>query len=157
MDLDPATDLTFTRTLPVPPERVWRCWTTPALLRRFFVPAPHAVTACTIELRVGGRFETTFDIGGTAIENKGVWLELVPNRRLVFTDAYTDDWKPAPEPFLTGIVDMQEDGAGGTVYTVTARHRTQAAREAHEAMGFYQGWGTATNQLAELARTLPPA
>ncbi|CAM4217780.1 hypothetical protein PARU111607_09795 [Palleronia rufa] len=86
-----------------------------------------------------------------------MWLELVPNRRLVFTDAYTDGWKPAPEPFLTGIVEMQEDGAGGTVYTVTARHRTQAAREAHEAMGFYQGWGTATNQLAELARTLPPA
>ena len=151
LTLDPATDLHFTRRLAVPRALVWDCWTRPEHIPNFFIPAPHRVTACAIDLRVGGRFDTTFDVDGTVIENRGVWLEIVPGERLVFTDAYSEGWKPAPDPFLTAILDFADDGAGGTRYTAIARHRSPEARAQHAEMGFFEGWGTVVTQLEAYA------
>lgn len=111
-DLDPATDLFFTRTLAVPRALVWECWTDPGHIPHFFVPKPHRVTACDIDLRVGGRFNTTFEVEGKVMDNRGVYLEVVPQERLVFTDAYTEGWKPAPDPFMTALVILG-DAPGG--------------------------------------------
>ncbi len=61
-----------------------------------------------IDLRVGGRFNTTFDVDGNVMDNKGVYLEVVPGEKLVFTDAYTEGWKPAPEPFMTAILLLSD-------------------------------------------------
>ena len=79
--------------------------------------------------------------------NRGVYLEVVPNQRLVFTDAYTQAWEPSPKPFMTVILTF-ENHEGKTRYTAVARHWTVADREAHEQMGFHQGWGICTDQLA---------
>jgi hypothetical protein len=65
-----------------------------------------------IDLRVGGRFNTTFDVEGNVMDNNGVYLEVVPGEKLVFTDAYTEGWKPAPEPFMTAILTVDAGGAG---------------------------------------------
>ena len=46
------------------------------------------------------------------MENKGVYLEVVPNEKLVFTDAYSAGWKPAPEPFMTAILTFEDIGNG---------------------------------------------
>ena len=154
MELDPRTDLSFTRTLAVPRSLVWECWTTPEHIPHFFVPRPHKVTACDIDLRVGGRFNTTFDVEGNLMENKGVYLEVVPEERLVFTDAYTEGWKPAPEPFMTALLLLSDAADGGTVYTAIARHRSPETRESHEKMGFYDGWGTVVPQLEDYAKGL---
>ncbi|MBE9635586.1 SRPBCC family protein [Salipiger mangrovisoli] len=154
MILDPETDLSFTRSIAAPPEILFECWTRPEHIKHFFVPKPHSVTSCEIDLRVGGRFNTTFNVEGTEMQNNGVWLEVVPNRRLVFTDAYSEGWKPAPDPFMTAIVEFDDDGKGGTTYTATARHRSAEARKSHEEMGFYDGWGTVVTQLEAYARTL---
>lgn len=154
MILDPDTDLSFTRSIAAPPELLFECWTTPEHIRHFFVPRPHKVTACEIDLRAGGRFNTTFEVEGAEMQNNGVWLEVVPNRRLVFTDAYSEGWKPAPDPFMTAIVEFEDDGKGGTTYTATARHRSAEAKKSHEDMGFYDGWGTVVTQLEDYARTL---
>ncbi|WGW05239.1 SRPBCC family protein [Tropicibacter oceani] len=154
MDLDPNTDLSFTRTLPIAPALVWDCWTTPAHIKHFFVPKPHSIKSCDIDLRVGGRFNTVMVVNGQEMPNSGVYLEVIPGQRLVFTDAYTEGWKPAPDPFMTAILDLKPDGKGGTIYTATARHRSTETREAHENMGFYDGWGTVVDQLVDYARTL---
>ena len=154
MTLDPDTDLTFTRILAVPRALVWECWTSPKHIPNFFIPAPHKVSACEIDLRVGGRFNTTFDVDGTMIENTGVWLELTHHKRLVFTDAYAEGWKPAPDPFLTAIIDLADAPDGGTEYKVTARHRSAEARQSHEDMGFFDGWGTVADQLEAYAKGL---
>ena len=154
MNLDPQTDLSFTRTLAAPRRVLWDCWTKPKHIKQFFVPKPHRVTACEIDLRPGGRFDTTFEVEGQVMENRGVWLEVVDGRRLVFTDAYSEGWKPAPDPFMTAIVTFEDAEDGGTTYTATARHRTPEARERHEAMGFFDGWGTVADQLEAYARTL---
>lgn len=62
MTPDPDTDLTLTRTLAAPRGLLWACWTTPKHIRNFFVPKPHSVAACEIDLRVGGRVQ--HDNGG---------------------------------------------------------------------------------------------
>ena len=154
MNLDPETDLSFTRTLAVPRSLVWECWTQPRHIPHFFVPRPHKVTACDIDLRVGGRFNTTFEVDGNAMDNHGVFLELIPDERLVFTDAYSEGWKPAPDPFMTAILLLADAPGGGTTYTAIARHRTPETRKAHEDMGFYGGWGTVVDQLVEYAQGL---
>ncbi|WP_019956519.1 SRPBCC family protein [Yoonia vestfoldensis] len=154
MILDPETDLSFTRILAAPRRLIWECWTTPDHIKYFFVPKPNAVTACEIDLRVGGRFNTTFDVDGTIIQNKGVFLEIVDGERLVFTDTYTEGWKPAADPFMTAILTFSDDGAGGTIYTATARHRTPETCKSHADMGFFDGWGTATTQLETYATSL---
>lgn len=134
LELDPNTDLSFTRTLAVPRELVWECWTKPEQIRNFFVPAPHKVTAVDIDVRVGGRFNTTFLVEGNVMDNKGVYLDVVPGERLVFTDAYTEGWKPAPDPFMTALLLLEDTPDGGTSYTAIARHRNADTRKAHEDM-----------------------
>ncbi|MCY1128561.1 SRPBCC family protein [Frigidibacter sp. RF13] len=154
MDLDPKTDLSFTRTLAVPRSLIWECWTQPKHIPHFFVPRPHKVTACDIDLRVGGRFNTTFEVEGNLMENHGVWLEVVENEKLVFTDGYTEGWKPAPDPFMTAILILGDADGGGTTYTAIARHRSAEKATAHRDMGFYDGWGTVVTQLEDYARGL---
>lgn len=153
-DLDPTTDLSFTRTLAAPRRLIWECWTTPEHIPHFFVPAPHKVTAVDIDLRVGGRFNTVFEVEGRSMDNRGVYLDVVPDERLVFTDAYTEGWKPAPDPFMTAILLLADAPGGGTTYTAIARHRSPEARKAHEDMGFHDGWGTVATQLEAYAKGL---
>lgn len=153
-DLDPGTDLSFTRTLAVPRQLIWECWTQAEHIPHFFIPAPHKVTAVDIDLRVGGRFNTSFDVDGNVMDNNGVYLEVVPGEKLVFTDTYTEGWKPAPEPFMTAILLLADAPHGGTTYTAIARHRSPESRKAHEDMGFFDGWGTVVTQLEAYARGL---
>ncbi|GGE13448.1 Uncharacterized conserved protein YndB, AHSA1/START domain [Gemmobacter megaterium] len=154
LELDPTTDLSFTRTLAVPRQLIWECWTMPQHIPHFFVPAPHKVTAVEIDLRAGGRFNTSFEVDGTTMDNKGVYLEVVPGEKLVFTDTYTEGWKPAADPFMTAILLLSDTPDGGTTYTAIARHRTAETRKAHEDMGFFDGWGTVVTQLETYAAGL---
>jgi len=154
MKLDPETDLTFTRTIKAPRTLLWECWTTPEHIKHFFVPKPHGIDACEIDLRVGGKFNTTMNVEGNLMENEGVYLEVEEGERLVFTDTYSEGWKPAADPFMTAIIEFADDGNGGTTYTATVRHRSPEARQSHEDMGFYDGWGTVATQLEEYAQSL---
>ncbi len=153
-DLDPDLDLVLSREMAVPRALIFECWTQERHIPHFFVPKPHKVTSCKIDLRVGGAFNTTFDVDGNEMENNGVWLEIVPNEKLVFTDTYSEGWKPAPEPFMTAILLLEDLGAGRTKYTAIARHRSKETAESHKAMGFYDGWGTVVTQLEDYAKGL---
>jgi uncharacterized protein YndB with AHSA1/START domain len=153
-ELDPTTDLHFTRTLAAPRSLIWDCWTMERHIPHFFVPKPHKVTSAQIDLRVGGRFNTTFDVDGNIMDNKGVYLEVISGEKLVFTDTYTEGWKPAPEPFMTAILLFSDAPGGGTTYTAIARHRNAETANTHKDMGFYGGWGTVVDQLEEYAKGL---
>lgn len=154
MNLDPTLDLVLTRDIDAPREVLYACWTKPEHLVHFFVPKPHRVTACTLDVRPGGVCNTTFDVDGTEMENNGVYLEVIPNEKLVFTDAYTEGWKPAPEPFMTAIITFEDIGNGRTRYTAVARHRNPETAQTHKDMGFYDGWGTVVDQLEAYAKGL---
>ena len=90
---------------------------------------------------------------GVDMPNRGVYLEVVPNRRLVVTDAYTKAWEPSEKPFMTLILTFDPEGRG-TRYTARVLHWSEADRKEHEAMGFHEGWGAATDQLEALVARL---
>jgi uncharacterized protein YndB with AHSA1/START domain len=147
-------ELVITRLIPVPRHKLFRCWTEPALITQWFTPPPWTTVHAETDVRAGGCSLIVMQgPDGTQMPNRGVYLEVVPNERLVFTDAYTSAWVPSAKPFFTCILTF-EDEAGQTRYTARARHWRAEDCSAHEAMGFHQGWGIATDQLAALAATL---
>ena len=154
MTLRDDLDLSFTVHLKSSRAQLWEAWTTPEHIPHWFIPKPHKITACDLNLTVGGRFNTTFEVDGNTIENNGVFLELIPQTRLVTTDGYSEGWVPAENPFLTAIVEFADHPDGGTLYTATARHRTKDAAQSHKEMGFFDGWGIVAQQLDEYALTL---
>ena len=150
-------DLVLTRLIDAPAATLYRCWTDPELMKQWFVPKPWTIARVELDLRPGGGSLVVMrDPDGKEYPNAGVYLEVVPERKLVFTDAYTAGWVPAEKPFMTAIVTFEPEGEGGrqTRYTAIARHWTEETRKQHEAMGFHTGWGVATDQLVALAATL---
>jgi uncharacterized protein YndB with AHSA1/START domain len=143
-------ELVLTRTIHAPREKVFRAWTDPDLLKQLFAPLPYTTPAAQMDVRPGGSSRIVMRApDGTEMPNRGVYLEVVPNERLVFTDAYTKAWEPSEKPFMTVILTFEDDG-GQTKYTARVRHWTVADRETHEKMGFHQGWGICADQLAAL-------
>ncbi len=147
-------ELTLTRLIDAPRENVWRCFTDPELLKRWFVPRPWTISEARVDVRPGGTSYTVMrDPDGNEYPNSGVYLEVVPKERLVVTDAYSEAWKPSDKPFFTAIMTFADEG-GKTRYTAIARHWTKEDTEAHVKMGFHEGWGKAADQLEEVARSL---
>ena len=143
-------ELILTRIIDAPREKVFRAWAEPELLKQWFAPAPFTTPVAEIDLRPGGASLVVMrDPQGNDMPNRGVYLEVVRNERLVFTDAYTKAWEPSEKPFMTVILTFEEMG-GKTRYTARVLHWTVADRETHEKMGFHQGWGQCTDQLAAL-------
>ena len=147
-------ELVLTRLIDAPREKLFRAWTEPALLMQWFAPLPWTTPRAELDVRPGGASLVVMrGPDGNEFPNRGVYLDVVANQRLVFTDAYTAAWEPASKPFMTVILTF-EDEAGKTRYTARVRHWTVTDREAHEKMGFHEGWGRTTDQLAALAATL---
>jgi uncharacterized protein YndB with AHSA1/START domain len=144
-------ELVLTRLIDAPREKLYRCWTEPALLKQWFAPLPWTTPEAQMDVRPGGSSLIVMrGPDGTEMPNRGVYLEVVPNEKLVFTDAYTSAWEPSERPFMTVILTF-EDEDGKTRYTARARHWTVENREMHEKMGFETGWGLCADQLAALA------
>jgi len=149
----PASDreLVLTRLIDAPREKLFRAWTEPELMKQWFTPRPWTTPVIEVDLRPGGaNLIVMRGPDGTEFPNRGIYLEIVKNERLVFTDAYTKAWEPSDKPFFTGVITFEDEG-GKTRYTARALHWTVADREAHEKMGFHEGWGLCADQLAELA------
>jgi uncharacterized protein YndB with AHSA1/START domain len=148
-------ELVLTRDIAVPREKLYRCWTEPELIRQWFAPKPWTVPRADVDPRAGGSSRIVMrSPEGQEFANPGVFLEVVPNERIVATDAYTSAWEPSEKPFMTLVITFDDLGGGKTRYTARARHWSAADLEAHEKMGFHEGWGRCTDQLAELAARL---
>ena len=147
-------DLILTRLIDAPREKVYRAWTEPELLKQWFAPLPYTTTVAETDVRPGGA--SLFVMrgpDGREFPNPGVYLEVVPNQRIVATDAFTSAWEPSEKPFMTLILTFEDEG-GKTRYTARVKHWTIADREAHEKMGFHEGWPICTEQLAALVARL---
>ena len=158
-------DLRIERTLDAPRDLVWKAWTDPEHIKRWWAPRPYQTPEVEIDLKPGGKFYTLmtgpegFHEAGTACI-----LEAVPGERIVWTSALSEGYRPnefPPEgcgafPF-TAIHTFEDAGGGKTRYTATVLHRNAADRDAHAAMGFQDGWGTCADQLGEVARELATA
>jgi uncharacterized protein YndB with AHSA1/START domain len=108
-----------------------------------------------VELRPGGRNNIVMKSPeGQEIPCPGTYLEIVPGRKIVFTDAFTGGWNPREgAPFMVAVVTFEPEG-NKTRYTATVRHWTEEDRARHEQMGFHQGWGQCADQLEALAQRI---
>lgn len=124
-------------------------------MKRWFAPLPYTTPHAELDVRAGGsNLVVMRSPDGQEMPNRGVYLEVVPNRKLVFTDAYMKAWDPSPRPFMTVTLTFEDAGAGRTNYMARVSHWTVADREMHEKMGFHQGWGICADQLAQVAASL---
>jgi len=148
----PDLDLTISRVIKAPRPVIWSAWTDPASLEQWWVPAPAKCKVMEMDLRPGGSLVTQIsDNGGAFVPHlRACFLAIDDLERIVFTDALVGGWRPAEQPFMTAIITLQ-DHPMGTEYVARAMHRNNADRNTHEEMGFYDGWGTVTEQLATLA------
>ena len=143
-------ELVLTRLINAPREKVYRAWTQPELLKQWFAPKPYTTPIVEMDVRPGGSaYFVMRGPDGKDLPNRGVYLEVVPNEKLVSTDAYVKAWEPSEKPFMTLILTFEDEG-GKTRYTARVRHWTVTDREAHEKMGFHEGWGLCTDQLEAL-------
>jgi len=160
---DPVLDLVFERVVDVPRELVWKAWTTPAHIKKWFTPAPWTTIDCEIDLRPGGIFRTVMrSPEGQEFPNVGCYLEIVPNERLAWTNALLPGFRPAignpacpGEVFsFTAVISLATQGSG-TRYTALVVHGDAEGRKKHEALGFHDGWGKALDQLVALVKKSP--
>ena len=148
-------ELSITRFIDAPPETVYRVY--PERTEEWWAPKPWKSRVVAQELRAGGRSSIEMEgPDGEQHPGEGVYLEVVPNEKIVFTNAFTAGWQPKVgmdsecDFLMVAIVTFEREGSG-TRYTARVRHWTEEARKAHEAMGFEEGWGICAAQLAGLA------
>jgi len=153
--LDPTLDLTFERIVDVPVERLWQAWTDPSHLIHWFTPEPWSTVQAEVDLRPGGRFATLMrSPEGQEYPNAGCYLEVIPNERLVWSNAVQPGFRPAQATAagstdfaFTAVISLEALGPSTTRYTATVLHPDAATCQRHAAMGFHQGWGAALDQL----------
>jgi uncharacterized protein YndB with AHSA1/START domain len=146
-------ELVLTRDVDAPVEKLFRAWTDPELLKQWFAPKPFTITKIDSDVRPGGKSLVVMQSpDGEEYPNAGLYLEVVPNQKIVFTDAFTEGWVPA-KPFMVATVTFEDLGGGKTRYTAKARHWTLEDKQTHEQMGFHEGWGQCLDQLVDLTKT----
>lgn len=162
---DPDRDLLLEREVPVPADAVWRAWTDPEQVKRWFTPRPWQTADCEIDLRPGGIFRTVMrSPEGDEHPSNGCWLEVDPGRRLVFTNLLGPGFRPlvasagaegAGGLFFTAVITLVPT-PDGTRYSARVIHGDPETCARHAEMGFHDGWGAALDQLVEVASAAAP-
>jgi uncharacterized protein YndB with AHSA1/START domain len=151
MTFDPERDLILDRIVDISPELVWAAWTQPEHITKWFTPAPWTTPEAEVDLRPGGIFRTVMcSPEGERVHNSGCFLEVVTNRRLMWTAALGPGYRPNDFsaigfPFTAELTLEPVDG--GTRYTAKVMHANTEHSAAHAEMGFVDGWGAALDQL----------
>jgi uncharacterized protein YndB with AHSA1/START domain len=137
--------LALSRSYPVAPEKVWRAWTDPEAIKRWWGPGGNdPVSIAQLDVRVGGRFRIVFGgPQGNDHEVQGMYKEVVPNRKLVFTWTWPNT-TPERESLVTIV--FKQAGAGTELEFLHAQLFDESVRDGHK-----RGW---TESFAKLERFL---
>jgi uncharacterized protein YndB with AHSA1/START domain len=157
--VNPDLDLVLERIIRAPRATVWRAWTTPSRLEQWWVPAPSRCRVDRLDLWPGGAFVTRLSDDGAEFVSHldACFLAVDELERIVFTTAVDSAWRPAgPAPVLMTATITLNDHPDGTDYRIVVKHGDPEARAHHEKLGFAEGWGTVTGQLAALAERTAP-
>ena len=156
--MNPDLDLDLERIIRAPRATVWRAWTDPSRLQQWWIPAPSHCRVDRLDLWPGGAFVTRLSDDGDefAPHLDACFLAVDELERIVFTTAIDSTWRPAGSaPVMTATITLN-DHPDGTDYRVVVRHGDPEARAHHEKLGFTEGWGAVTGQLAALTESTAP-
>ena len=144
------TQVRITREFDAPRHLVYKVWTTPELIKRWWSANRGEVTVADVDLRVGGALRWVMVThGGFEVVFYGEYLEVVPNERLVFTEIYGG----MPDaPAVTTLVFAEQDGR--TTLTTLVQHEKKEHRDAHINSGMEAGMQDAMDLLEQLAISL---
>ena len=155
--MNPDLDLSLERVIRAPRAVVWKAWTDPDSFAKWWVPAPMVCRVERLEARAGGALVTRMSEDGVDFvpQMDATFLVVEELERIVFTNAIDSAWRPAsPEPVTMAAEIVLADHPDGTDYRVVVRHGDPASRKRHAELGFADGWGTVTRQLAELVEAV---
>jgi uncharacterized protein YndB with AHSA1/START domain len=139
-------EILITREFGAPAELVFRAWTTPDLVRRWWGWESSPLVVCEIDLRPGGDWRyVTRDADGTELTWHGTYLEIDAPRRLVSTEVFGANVDGGVQNILT----LTERDAV-TVLEVTVVHRSKQHRDGHVASGMERGLQNSLDRLDEL-------
>jgi uncharacterized protein YndB with AHSA1/START domain len=147
------TQILITREFDAPRHLVYKAWTTPELVRRWWPANRGEMTVCEIDLRVGGKWRYAMNAEGFGeVGFHGEYREIVPNERLVSTEAY----EGIPDADAHAALDTLtlEEVDGRTIMTVLVEHPTKEGRDAHIESGMEAGMQDAMDLLEEVAVSL---
>jgi uncharacterized protein YndB with AHSA1/START domain len=136
--------LTLTRRFRAQPEKVWAAWTDPEKLIGWFctTKAKPGSLRAELDVRIGGRYRISFDMeSGEYSEVGGVYREVVPNEKLVFSWA----WHSTPERESLVTVSVRPDGAGSLMVFTHEQFFDETARDNHA-----KGWNQLFEQLEQV-------
>ena len=139
--------LALSRSYPVAPEKVWRAWTDPEAVKRWWGPGGNGpVSMAQLDLRVGGRFRIVF--GGPAGKDhdvQGVYQEVVPNRKLVFTWTWP---RTTPERESVVTIEFRKVARGTELVFRHEQLFDEAVRDGHR-----RGWTESLVKLEQFLRS----
>jgi uncharacterized protein YndB with AHSA1/START domain len=144
------TEIRITRSFAAPKHAVYKAWTTPSLIRRWWSAKRGVVTIADVDLRVGGtwRFVMTAE-GGFEVGFHGTYREIVENERIVCTEVY--EGMPGGEALNTLTFEEKD---GRTTLTILVQHSCREHRDAHIQSGMEDGMQDAMDLLEAVAISL---
>jgi uncharacterized protein YndB with AHSA1/START domain len=144
------TQILITREFNAPRHLVFKAWTTPELIRRWWNADRGTVTIADVDLRVGGawRYVMTAN-GGFEVAFHGEYREIIPDERIVSTEIY----EGAPEAEAVTTLTLTESG-GRTTLTLLVQHTSQEHRDLHINSGMEDGMQDALDLLEQVAVAL---
>jgi uncharacterized protein YndB with AHSA1/START domain len=146
-------EILITREFDAPKHLVYKAWTTPELVRRWWSGHKGEMTTCEMDLRVGGRWRYVMVAdGGFEVAFHGEYREIVPNERIVTTQVYELPGAPEDEGVLN-IVTFTETG-GRTTLTLLVQAASKEERDAILDSGMEVGMQQQLDLLEQLAISL---
>jgi uncharacterized protein YndB with AHSA1/START domain len=144
------TQILITREFDAPRQLVYRAWTTPELIRRWWSGDRGDVTSIDVDLRVGGRWRYVMTANaGFEVAFHGEYQEIVPNERIVSTEVF--EGMPGAEAVTTVTFTEHEER---TTVTVLVQHQNREHRDAHINSGMEDGMQEAMDHLEKVAISL---
>lgn len=144
------TQILITREFDAPKDLVYKAYTTPELIKRWWSGDRGEVTSAEVDLRVGGSWRYVMTANeGFEVGFHGTFREIVPNERLVTTEVF--EGMPDAEAVDTATLT---EAAGRTTLTILVQHQSQANRDAHINSGMEGGMNEAFDHLEQVAQSL---
>jgi uncharacterized protein YndB with AHSA1/START domain len=144
------TEILITREFAAPKHLIYKAWTTPELIKRWWSANRGEVTLAEVDLRVGGKWRYVMVAdGGFEVGFHGEYREIVPNERLVSTEVF----EGMPDGEALDTLTLTESG-GRTTLTILVQHQNKTHRDAHLESGMEDGLQDALNLLEQVAVSL---